>query len=418
MAEENIIKQRAIHKCNFTVLHNEILFQKLKEKPISLDALGLFWRILSLPPAWNLNQNGLMKICGCGKDKLKACFNELIEAGYLIKTQENNNSTGQFEPNTYYVFETVDKTLWNINNEDEIVDTKNAELQENKSPQADLPLAGKPSTEKPLTGNLPQYNMLINKENNIIKNYNNLSESESRFTPECSESEDFDNNNLTVLVKNNSNLINLETPKGCEKGSQKGQGAKIKKQQRHEILEQKRQEKIEAEINKPKTSLNNIVEETMSNLTEEDNFMARANKKLKEIDEKQKALDLQSQKKTGIKKRILAKVDKDIQNQELAVVLKDYLSMWITKGKTMTEEVYKAQLNNLYTLSRDPKEQVQIVKKSIQKGWLDLYPINNGSYKKETYKTQNQIYKSNIKQEENSEDYELATDENGNPLVF
>ena len=258
--------------------------------------------------------------------------------------------------------------------------------------------------------------MLINKENNIIKNYNNLSESESRFTSECSESENFDNNNLTVLVKNNSNLINLETPKGCEKGSQKGQSAKIKKQQRHETLEQKRQEKIEAEINKPKTNLNNIVEEKMSNLTEEDNFMARANKKLKEIDEKQKALDFQSQKKTGIKKRILEKVDKDIQNQELAVVLKDYLSMWITKGKVMTEEVYKAQLDHLYTLSRDPKEQIQIVKTSIQKGWLDLYsPRKNEPFKQNK---PNEIYKSNIKQEENSEDYELATDENGNPLVF
>ena len=412
---ENIIKQRALHKYNFTVCHNEILFQKKVDgTPLSLETIGLFWRLMSLPPNWKLTKQGLMTICGCGRDKIDKCLNELKQLGYLKAVQTKEECSGCFEPNTYYVFETLDNSLWNNSEDGEIINIDNENLPEPENLATDLP-----ATDLPATENLTLYNMLNNKNNNINKLNINISESDSRVTSDYIASDPLNEPlNLTILDKNNSNLINMESAKGCQKGSKKGLGAKLKEEERRNNLNKERQEKIDAELNKPKTSVANIVAEKMSDLKEEDNILANAKKLVNVANEKFREAEYKSQKKIGIKKRILTKVDKDIQNQELAIVLKDYLSMWIEKGKTMTEEVYKAQLNNLYTLSRDPKEQVQIVKKSIQKGWLDLYPISNGSYKKETYKTQNQVYKSNIKQEDNPDIYEDAVDENGNPLVF
>lgn len=414
---ENIIKQRALHKSNFTIIHNEILFQKKENgKPISLEALGLFWRIMSLPKDWKLCVAGLAKITGISNPTVLRLLGELESFGYLTMEQARDN--GKLAGYVYYIKETIDPTLWNMEDY-EIINLKDEQKRENELPEERFLHARNVHEEIVHAQNLDQYNMLNNKNNNINKLNINISESDLKVTSDYIASDPLNEPlNLTILDKNNSNLINMESAKGCEKGSQKGMRAKLKKEERRNNLNKDRQEKIDAELNKPKTSVANIVSEKMSDLKEEDNILANAKKLVNVANERLREAEYKSQKKIGIKKRILTKVDKDIQNQELAIVLKDYLSMWIEKGKTMTEEVYKAQLNNLYTLSRDPKEQVQIVKKSIQKGWLDLYPVNNGSYKKETYKTQNQVYKSNIKQEDNPDIYEDAVDENGNPLVF
>lgn len=422
--EENIIKQRALHTSNFTIAHNEILFQKLAGKPVSLETLGLFWRIMSFPSNWNLNKEGLKTICGCGRDKLKKCFKELEDLGYLKKVQNNNKESGKFENNLYYIYETINQALWNLTNETEIVDSKNEGLDENMIPQAGLPQTDNPQTDSPAPANRRVYNININKENKIIKDYKNLSESDLKVTPEPAEKQPLiinKNNNLTSL--NSLDKINNQDKQNeaqSELNDSNLTAAEKRKIERRKKRELQHQEKLQQEQNKQKESVKDVTDKTIGDLTAADNIEARAAKMVNEAHEKLKQAELLAQKKKGIKKRILAKVDKDIQNQELAVAVKDYLSMWITTGKPMTEEIYNAQLTNLFKISRDEKQQIEIVKRSIQKGWMDLYPLENQNKEQNFKPNQKQVkaYEDKIKEEFGEDAFEIATDENGQALVF
>lgn len=422
--EENIIKQRALHTSNFTIAHNEILFQKLAGKPVSLETLGLFWRIMSFPSNWNLNKEGLKTICGCGRDKLKKCFKELEDLGYLKKVQNNNKESGKFENNLYYIYETINQALWNLTNETEIVDSKNEGLDENMIPQAGLPQTDNPQTDSPAPANRRVYNININKENKIIKDYKNLSESDLKVTPEPAEKQPLiinKNNNLTSLNSldkiNNQDKQNEAQSELNDSNLTASEKRKIERRKKREL---QHQQKLQQKQNKQKESVKDVTDKTIGDLTTADNIEARAAKMVNEAQEKLKQAELLAQKKKGIKKRILAKVDKDIQNQELAVAVKDYLSMWITTGKPMTEEIYNAQLTNLFKISRDEKQQIEIVKRSIQKGWMDLYPLENQNKEQNFKPNQKQVkaYEDKIKEEFGEDAFEIATDENGQALVF
>ena len=100
---------------NYTVMSN----YHLSDPRLSLKAVGLLSKMLSLPENWDYTIRGLTCICREGRDAIQGAVSELEEAGY-IRRQQRHDENGKFAGNEYVIYES--------------------------------PLTGFPSTGKPLTG--------------------------------------------------------------------------------------------------------------------------------------------------------------------------------------------------------------------------------------------------------------------------
>ena len=113
----------------------------LKEKDMSLKAIGLLSIMLSLPDDWDYSISGLVSIRKESYDSIRTTLKELEQFGYLKRTQILDK--GKFVDVEYTIYE--------------------------------KPLTEKPITEKPLTENQTQLNTNI--INNLInKKLNNKKE--------------------------------------------------------------------------------------------------------------------------------------------------------------------------------------------------------------------------------------------------
>lgn len=76
---------RTVHdKQNPYVMLNK---QSLWDENLSLEAAGLWARLLSKPDDWEVSVGHLRKSCGIGRDRVRRLLNELEKAGYLYRFQ-------------------------------------------------------------------------------------------------------------------------------------------------------------------------------------------------------------------------------------------------------------------------------------------------------------------------------------------
>lgn len=108
----------------------------LRDRNLSLRAIGLLSKMLSLPPEWDYTVTGLAAICREGRDAVRATLMELEAAGYMIR-QQTHSASGTFSKNDYIVYE--------------------------RPPLTENPSTANPSTVKPLTENPTQINKDLNK---------------------------------------------------------------------------------------------------------------------------------------------------------------------------------------------------------------------------------------------------------------
>lgn len=106
---------------NYTVMSN----YHLSDARLSLKAVGLLSKMLSLPENWDYTIRGLTCICREGRDAIQKAIVELEEAGY-IQRQQRHDENGKFAGNEYVIHE--------------------------------APLTDYPLTDYPLTENPPQLN--------------------------------------------------------------------------------------------------------------------------------------------------------------------------------------------------------------------------------------------------------------------
>ncbi len=85
---------------NYTVMSN----YHLNDRRLSLKAIGLLSRILSLPPDWDYTVEGLAAICLEGKSAVRGAIEELESAGYIERRQLHKDD-GTFGGNEYVVHE-------------------------------------------------------------------------------------------------------------------------------------------------------------------------------------------------------------------------------------------------------------------------------------------------------------------------
>ena len=123
---------RIEHTSNYTVMSNT----HLRDPRLSLRAMGLMSKMLSLPDDWDYSVAGLTAIVKEGRDAVRKALQELEACGYLIR--EQGRQGGSFAGCDYTLFE---------------------QPQENRSsPLTENPTTVKPTTVNPTSENPPQLN--------------------------------------------------------------------------------------------------------------------------------------------------------------------------------------------------------------------------------------------------------------------
>ena len=120
---------------NYTVMSNH----HLRDRNLSLRAIGLLSKMLSLPDDWDYSVPGLVTICRESKNVIQGALKELEKNGYLVRTM-TRDSSGHIGYN-YDVYEQPQHTL-----------------PRPEKPFTVEPCTVSPSTVEPCTEKQPQLN--------------------------------------------------------------------------------------------------------------------------------------------------------------------------------------------------------------------------------------------------------------------
>lgn len=91
---------RTARSSGFTVVQNNAV----RDPRLSLSAVGLYVRMMSLPEGRAHSVRYIAKVAGCGRDALRRCFSELEAAGYLVREQQHVEH-GKFGANAYLLYD-------------------------------------------------------------------------------------------------------------------------------------------------------------------------------------------------------------------------------------------------------------------------------------------------------------------------
>lgn len=116
---------RIHHQTEYTVISNKVI----RNKSLSLKTLGLFVKMLSLPPDWDFSIKGLAAICKDGEYAVSRCLQELEQFNYLKRKKVYKD--GKVIDIEYDLYECPDKEVISVV---ENLDCKNLdqENQDNK----------------------------------------------------------------------------------------------------------------------------------------------------------------------------------------------------------------------------------------------------------------------------------------------
>lgn len=119
---------RVIKNRNYTVMSNT----HLKDKRLSLKAIGLLSVVFSLPDDWHYTVNGLVGIVKDGERAVNGALSELKENGYLRIEKLYPNKDGRSKIEYQYIFSETPQDLQNVPLEQDIqnVGLQNAGLQD------------------------------------------------------------------------------------------------------------------------------------------------------------------------------------------------------------------------------------------------------------------------------------------------
>lgn len=381
-----LIRQTAKHEKNFTCIDNEILFRKVEDKPIPLEALGLFYRLLSLPKDFNITEQGLCGICGCGSDKLRNTLKILNQAGYIHRFNIKNEK-GEFMGYMYVLLETTDETLWN--SEDLVLQKVERSEIKDSIPETDLPLTDLPRTAipfmvLPLTGNTHIYKIcniikyeiykIISKNNKLFldsKNFSSLIFSNKIKKDDTHLSSSPTKENYPLRGNNNTEIEN-NTTNSSKKPFRKTQshvmGAKLRNNS----------STLDDSDNKQPVSVQDLVCTKLSDLTDTDNQIARMQKQLNEQKEQIQQYKESDGKVRGSRSRVCRYIESTFsQYPQLIEALKSFVEMYVARRGAITLKAFQLLIKDLKGITEDSNKMIDIVNCSIKRGYLEFYPEIN-----------------------------------------
>lgn len=124
---------------NYTVMSN----YHLRDTSLSLKAIGLLSKMLSLTDEWDYTTRGLASICKEGVDAIGAALKELEVSGYLVRRQLRDEK-GRIADTEYTIYE-----------------SPHTSLPDTTSPDTEKPYMDKPGTDAPCTEKPAQLNIDI-----------------------------------------------------------------------------------------------------------------------------------------------------------------------------------------------------------------------------------------------------------------
>ena len=131
----------------------------LRDKNLSLKAVGLLSKMLSFNDGWQFSTRGLSAICKEGPDAILSALRELENYGYLVRHQARDEK-GRISSMVFEIYEKPQEVLSEAGN-----------------PYTENPDADNPVTEKPYTGNPAQRNtdqVITEKTNTSLNNYQSI----------------------------------------------------------------------------------------------------------------------------------------------------------------------------------------------------------------------------------------------------
>lgn len=136
------------HLKNFTLLDNTCL----KTSTLSMQAMGLFAYLMTLPSDWVVYKSELVNHFSNGRDAVYKAFNELVDAGFITFVEKKNDK-GQFNGYEYYIHERPVSEEERTPRKERKTDSQEPETEK---PLTEKPYPGNPSllsTNKPSTDN-------------------------------------------------------------------------------------------------------------------------------------------------------------------------------------------------------------------------------------------------------------------------
>ena len=131
----------------------------LRDKNLSLKAVGLLSKMLSFNDGWQFSTRGLSAICKEGPDAILSALRELENYGYLVRHQARDEK-GRMSSMVFEIYEKPQEVLPEAGN-----------------PYTENPDTDNPVTEKPYTGNPTQRNtdqVITEKTNTSLNNYQSI----------------------------------------------------------------------------------------------------------------------------------------------------------------------------------------------------------------------------------------------------
>ena len=170
---------RRIKNNNYTVMCNH----HLQNEHLSLKAMGLMSKLLSLPDDWNYSVRGIAAICKDGYESVRTAFLELEKEGYIVRRRIRDQQ-GHIIRTEYYILETPDTVIpeesegakETLPASAEMEASEEKEMADQQEKEKESP-AHSPGSGFPTTENRHQQNTILTKD---IK-YNTSSSSSSKI---------------------------------------------------------------------------------------------------------------------------------------------------------------------------------------------------------------------------------------------
>lgn len=192
--QEYIIRLKDKTK-DFTIVYNACF----KDNTISMQAMGLFAYLMTLPNDWEIHKEELVSHFSNGRDAVFKAFDELVEKGYIV-VEEIKGDKGQFGKKVYKVYEVSQ-------GETKIVRKQRGKKEcSDKEPVTDNhkreTVTGNPLTENPILLNTDNTKDLLPSTNNKSSS---LQPNESSYKPFVPQEENSNSHSVSLADCNKKN---------------------------------------------------------------------------------------------------------------------------------------------------------------------------------------------------------------------
>lgn len=149
----------AVYRVNKNRSYTVMANYHLRDKTLSLKAVGLLSKMLSFNDGWQFSTKGLSAICKEGPDAVLAALRELEDHGYLVRHRQRD-SKGRMSNTVFEIYEQPQPV------------PPHGEKPHMENPDMDNPHMEKPHGENPAQLNTNQ--VINNQRNNNLNNYQSI----------------------------------------------------------------------------------------------------------------------------------------------------------------------------------------------------------------------------------------------------